>query len=237
MIGPIRRDSLYMQVFKQILNAIQNGRWKPKERLPSEKELADIFEVGRNSVRSALKSLEVMGIVNSYAGRGTFVSTDALAYIKQQEMKKIIDEYSANDLMEARLVVEVQLAYMAAKRADDGDIERLRVQQECLREAIDKGSPDWLKYGLGFHMMIAKAANNAILVHFLESIHAGLKRQREQLAVLKAEDNPEMIEDHETLLKLIETGDALGARLAMEKHLLRAVELLENQGHKLQSNE
>ena len=120
---PVHRNSLSDEIVEQLTGLISRGVLKPGERLPSEKELCLKFGVGRTTIREALRSMAVMGILNGRVGEGTFVSVDGQKYLeKTLQWGLLIDRKSVNDLVETRLMLESQTAYAAAARATEENL-------------------------------------------------------------------------------------------------------------------
>jgi GntR family transcriptional repressor for pyruvate dehydrogenase complex len=143
------------------------GVLKPGERLPSEKELCLKFGVGRTTIREALRSMAVMGILNGRVGEGTFVSTDGQKYLeKTLQWGLLIDRKSVNDLVETRLMLESQTAYAAAARATEENLQEIEEALKGMRRSSDR--PDeYLEHDLRFHLAIARATQNTILFKLL----------------------------------------------------------------------
>ncbi|MGE4354722.1 MAG: FadR/GntR family transcriptional regulator [Oscillospiraceae bacterium] len=137
MIKPITKTSMYKEIVGQIIIQIKNGVWKPNEQLPSEAELAKSFGVSRNSIREALKSLALFGIVYARPGQGTFITQDALQRVGNTELLDAIsEEASLPELMETRLIIEPQLSKLAALRATDEDKKMLVMALDLLKNDL-----------------------------------------------------------------------------------------------------
>src|SRR5215470_2292074 len=111
-------------VFKRL---ISEGSLAPGHRLPAERELAEMFGVSRSSLRQALKVLEIMGVISQRVGDGTYLNTAAPSILAEPlEFLILLDGISFHELMEARLIVEPELAARAAERASDDDLAEIR---------------------------------------------------------------------------------------------------------------
>ena len=219
MIQPIVRSKLYEDVSRQIKELIKTGTWEEGMRIPTENELAAQFHVGRNSVREAIKSLQMTGILTSSPGRGTFVTGNALHAICLNELFTIMsDEKYMTDLIETRLALESYMAYLAARRADASDLSAmdgiLKVMHGCTSKE------ELMKQGYLFHRKIAEAAGNKILSGFYHSIETQLLSQRD-LDFLTMEVYQRGIGDHEAILQAIKAHEADLAKTLMEQHLRR----------------
>src|ERR1700682_809656 len=125
-LKPISRLSLSDEIVEQIIDLISRGILRPGGRMPSEKQLCQQFGVGRTSVREALRSLSVMGILESHAGDGTFVSLNRNRYIERAfQWGLLLDRKVAEDLVQTRLILESNTAYVAARKATPNDLEEL----------------------------------------------------------------------------------------------------------------
>lgn len=178
MIKPAVKTTLYEEISNQIIDVIKSGKWIQGDKIPGEIELSQLFEVSRNCIREAIKALELAGILESKPGKGTFVTNDAITNISRMELLSLLkNSHSSVELMETRLAIEPHLAYYAAKRANDEDINKLeKVLNDALKSITsDKYTPE---IGFQFHMTIAEIANNSILYKFLYSITEQLKAQR-----------------------------------------------------------
>lgn len=225
MNNPTVRGALYQNVVQIISNTIKSGVWKPGQRLDGEIGLASHFQVSRNCIREALKSLELMGIVESQPGRGTYVSDKALQKIGHNELITLLSEKcTPTELMEARLVIEPQIAYYAAERATPQDIQQLAFVLNHLRTSI-KAKTDWSNIGFEFHMAIMKIAKNRILAKFVNSLTNELKAQRAMVYQINP-GNEAMIQEHVNIYESIANHCPDQARRAMTYHLHQALQIL-----------
>src|ERR1700731_2331607 len=113
----VRRISLSDDIVEQLTGLIAQDVLKPGDRIPSEKQLCRQFGVGRTSVREALRGLSVMGILESHAGDGTFVSSNRDRYIERAfQWGLLLDRKVAEDLVQTRLILESSTAYVAARK-------------------------------------------------------------------------------------------------------------------------
>ncbi|MCF7935593.1 MAG: FadR family transcriptional regulator [Synergistales bacterium] len=228
MFKPASRSNLYQEVLKQMIEAIKEGRWKPGERIPTEMELARSFEVGRNSIREATKALAIFGIVESKPGQGTFVSGDARKNIINTELLRYLtDDTSWVELMEVRILLEVQNVYWAAQNATEKDAEELREIIRRTQDASGSGHPrdaEHLKIHTDFHEKIAAIGRNKLALRLLRSIRSEIDAQRHKYLNLTEAEWEQMIIEHEQMVDRIAARDAAGASRIMRDHLLRGLE-------------
>lgn len=227
MIKPAIRTNLFEEVIKQIVEMIKKGEWVPGERIPTESDLAKEFEVSRNCMREALKALSNSGIVISSPRRGTFLSPNALKNVYAMENVWQGDNNpSFGELMETRIMIEPQMAYVAAERATTEEIEALG---ELVQKAKNAYSNDksTLDMGFEFHRAIVMATKNRILIKLILSIQRELKAERQTLLVTENKEQlwQELLE-HEQLFNSIRNRKPEQARDIMLKHLETARKIL-----------
>jgi len=223
---------LYQQIADRIAAAIKQGRFGVGARLPAERELAEQFEVSRPTVREALIALEIAGLVEVRTGSGAYISPFARSKAAGNETSKDAGP-SAFEIIEARRAIEPSIAAQAAMRATKEDIK-------LITEALAEFERNWngthwekLEADRMFHMRVAEAAHNSLIVRILENLWMGMFGQI--FAVLsqrtKLTNRQAMtMHDHYTILHCIERRDASGAYAAMTNHLVHVeLTLLEKQ--------
>jgi len=228
MIRPATRTTLYKDVINQIVEMIRNENWSQGERIPGEIELARQFQVSRNCVREALKALAHAEILDSRPGLGTFLGADALRKVHAMELGRAErDESYFLELMQARLMVEPQLAEMAAEKATEEEISELERVVKKTAEAIRSNTYS-VQVGFEFHMVIMRIAKNRILERFYDSIADEMKLQRGALIFshVGQEDLLRELREHEAIYECIKNRDGKGARRLLERHLRKAISIM-----------
>ncbi|MDN4523360.1 FadR/GntR family transcriptional regulator [Fictibacillus fluitans] len=228
MIKPLNRRTLYEAVIEEIIELIKNKQWKPEDKIPGEIELSKRFEVSRNCIREALKALEHSKIIFSKAGHGTFVTANAHQNIYAMELAGLLRQGNTlSELLETRLIIEPQLTYIAAEKANEADIKKLENIIKKSKETISSGSYDTI-IGYEFHMAIAEISNNTLLIKFLESINEELNAQRKLLLIkhLTEQDLIREIKEHEEIKDLIKSRSPRKAEEKMRKHIIVAKGIL-----------
>jgi GntR family transcriptional repressor for pyruvate dehydrogenase complex len=228
MIRPATRTTLYKEIIGQILDMIKQGEWKQGGRIPGEIELAKKFEVSRNCVREALKALGHAAVVESKPGLGTFLANDALRSINTMEMGQFFrDDTSLTDILEARLIIEPQLVKIAAERATEADIAGLEAAVKRAMQAV-KTNTYTVQIGLEFHMMIARIAQNRVLVRLFHSIADELRVQRGVLILshMSKEDLLRELREHAEILACLKRRDGVRAAELLTVHLQTAMRIL-----------
>ncbi|MHB1628688.1 MAG: FadR/GntR family transcriptional regulator [Bacilli bacterium] len=217
MFEPISDNiALSEKIIFQITDAIVKGELKPGGRLPTERELAEEFKVSRTAIRDAIKVLYGRGLVDVKHGVGIFIA---------DQSNKLYDTAAAivsapsglGELFEVRKVLESQAACWAAQRADASHLNRLRgIVAQAKEGASDL---EFLSEKDGqFHVAVAEASNNLVLVRIMWTILGLLTSARE--ASLQIPGRPlESLSQHERIIQAITDRDADAAREAMLTHL------------------
>ena len=175
MYKPIKPVRVSDEIVNQIKGLISQGRLKPGDRLPPERELVELLGVSRPSLREALNSLTTMGFLEVKQAKRTFVKSmasptiqDPLSLLIKADTRKIFD------LIEVRKALETWTAYHAAERATEEDISQLDTILQKMKGALKKGE-SWEKQDADFHLALAQATHNTIQIHIMSTIHDLLK--------------------------------------------------------------
>lgn len=214
----VRSSRLYEQIVQQVEDSIHKGVLKPGDQLPPERELAEQFGVSRTAVREAVKALHEKGLVEAFPGRGTFI-TDGTSYTIRQSLDRITRKGNEGFayLAEVRAILEPEIAALATSRVEEEDLETLREQVRVMDQAKD--DPDaFIEADLDFHLTLAEAAGNPIILSLIDSIVGLLREQR--LGIFHVDGGPDRGQyHHKRILDAIEHRDPAGAREAMRAHL------------------
>ncbi len=219
----VPRRSLSDNIVEQIAALIARGTLKPGDRIPSEKQLCEQFGVGRTSVREALRSLSVMGVLEPHMGEGTFVASNAGRFLERSfHWGLLLNPKLVEDLIETRLMLESHTAFLAATKADQAELDRMAEAIRLMEAHV--GDPGrYLESDLQFHLTIATATQNSILQNLLTTTRGYLQAWiRETLAGADvAEKRARLsIGEHKRILKALKNKDADAARQAMAAHIL-----------------
>ena len=213
----VRRDKVYEGVAKQIERLILK-RLQPGDKLPSERELAETLGVSRSSIRDAIRSLELMGMVEPRQGAGTIVreiSSESLVNPLANAIKR--KEDLIGELLDFRKMLEPQLAARAATRASPDEIAEMEDildrQDRKLRAGESAIAED-----SEFHYAIALASGNSIVLKVLDTLMDLLRDSRERS--LQEEGRPQKsLAGHRRILTAIKRRDIDGAKAAMRRHI------------------
>lgn len=161
-----QRNTLVADVAHELRQMILTGKIQPGEFLPSRKDLAVQFGVGLSTVQEAIQALTALGLLESRPGKGTWVREDALdALIHPAMVKARLGELNAQQVYEARSVIEVALTEFAAQRATPEDIQRIWDALRAMEATVDNDGA-FVEADLEFHLAVAKAGHNELLEQF-----------------------------------------------------------------------
>ncbi len=217
VVEPIRRNRLYQGIVEQIEGLLEKGDLRPGDQLPPERALAEQFQVSRASVREALRTLELLGIVETRAGGGTFVRRAAPDDLARPLTSLISRGHSVADVIEFRGLVEPELAALAARRATNDQLAELREILTAQERKVASREP----YGeedARFHELIGQAARNELLTSLLGVIWDVLRALREQWLQTNARAHASL-DGHHRILAALEARDAKTARVAAADHI------------------
>lgn len=226
-VGPAGKGNGLMteQVVDQIRLMIQHGKLRPGDRIPPERELAKQLGVSRASLRAGLRFLAAIGVLNSRHGSGTYIADGPPSLDGAPlNMLAALHGFTTEKMFEARRLVEVAVAGLAAEHATD---EHLRIISEEVTEtyaALDNPQ-EYLIHDFGFHRAVGAASGNPILASIMEMISEVLY-QRRCKTVDRSRDLKESVEMHRQIYRAIRARDAERARAAMSEHLMLAEQAL-----------
>src|SRR5580693_9386780 len=215
----VRTSRLYEQIVQQIEESVLNGSLKPGDQLPAERDLAQRLGVSRTAVREAVKTLREKGLVEAYSGRGTFI-TDGTSQAARQSfdlMVKIGQQEGSPHLAELRLILEPGIAALAAARVQEDDLISLR-EAVAVMDRSQKNPAAYIEADLDFHLALAEAVANPLILSLIDSIVGLLREQR--IRIFKVEGGPQRGQfHHKRILEAMERRDPEMARCAMRAHL------------------
>lgn len=224
----IQKSSVSQQVVDYILGCIDRGELKSGDRLPGEREFAEALGISRVPLREAISALCAMGILDKRQGDGTFV-----AAFSPQVLGRILRTYTmldstlADNLFEARLVVEGAAARLAARNATEEDVAQLHRQIDAMEQTIpayvrgEKTLGDMLALDDLFHLQCAAASHNQFYIQFVNIVHtAGSDMGLYEAAYGKERERYyESVDFHRQVVDAIAAGDAVKAEDAMCHHI------------------
>jgi GntR family transcriptional regulator, transcriptional repressor for pyruvate dehydrogenase complex len=219
--NPIKNKRLFEIVADQIREAILYGQYNSGDRLASERELCQSFGVGRPVVREALRALENSGIlsIRPGAGGGIFVrKIDSDQIMNSLESIVQLDKITIEQITEARLAIEKSVWALALRRIKPEDILRLEENIAYAKECVINNIPE--PRSLGFHIIIAEATGNPLLIMITKALLDVRHKYLSQLG-LSLERKKSVLEVHELILKHIKEKNYKQAMKVMEEDITR----------------
>ncbi|WP_432662926.1 FadR/GntR family transcriptional regulator [Wukongibacter baidiensis] len=206
-------------IAEYIKKEINEGRLKPGDKLPSERELVKTLGVSRSSVREAIKSLTTMGYLEPIKRRGTFISEKYKEnkYANSQ-LNSILNRAPIFDLMEVRMFLEEKFISLAVNRCTDEDIERLNAALEKMKMP----SEDINNFFLGdmdFHFALAEATHNIVIIELMKVIKKRIYDDKEQFKAAGIETREKTIEAFEKIIHHIKEKNVAEAELLYHNHI------------------
>lgn len=199
-LKPVSRVTLGEQVATQLAEQISEGEWLPGDKLPSETELCASLRIGRSTLREALKSLAYVGLVQMRPGEGTYVLENTQLLVDRIRTGGVLrTEKELQDVSEARLILETELAAMAAERMEPADLERLEELLKDMERCLKGDGREYAALDVDFHLAIAKSSKNQLLHELLVPIRGVL-----QEFIAKSQEMPGIRENaHEHHAKIL----------------------------------
>jgi GntR family transcriptional repressor for pyruvate dehydrogenase complex len=219
---PIKPKKISAQIAEQIRNSIMSGEFVPGDRLPPERELAEMFGVSRPSVREALNILGASGLVEALQGGGTTVKS----LMEQGSGNSLsdmirVEQERALDVIEVRKCMESWTAYFAAKRALPEDLRRMEEIIDGMSQNLETLQPSE-DLDANFHVVVARATHNVVWLHLMQIIFDAMKEFQRgvwRAVYLTEEDQKELFSHHQGVYQAIKNRDAEQARILMLEHL------------------
>jgi GntR family transcriptional repressor for pyruvate dehydrogenase complex len=216
-ILPIPKASFFQEVILRFEDLLRSGALKPGEKLPSEPELALAFQVSRPTLREALKAMNLLGLLVSRNGDGTYVSDDhGRMFRNALYFSSVLSAVDFLGLIEARIAIEPFLAEQAATRATEADIQRMKGCIERMQAGVGRLEP-YLAAEVAFHDEIARAARSPILQAILNSLRDLLLEGRRKITA--DQTGPDNLQFHTRIFEAIRKRSPALARSRMLEHL------------------
>jgi len=210
-LSSVKRMTLSQQVSEQIVKLITEGRLKPGDRLPSELDLIDQFDVSRPVLREALSSLETLEILSRSPRGGTYINEKVSSSPYQAMLAISINNIPA--VIEARMMLELGLVTLAAEKITDTHLKQLKKSIENIRKNPEQ---DYGKYDKEFHRIIAYSVNNPIIEGMIESL---LIAHDKTNSLIPFREPEKTINDHQAIYEALKKRDSTEAFKQMYEHL------------------
>lgn len=213
----LNQKDRFNHILKTLKKKLETGEWGPGDRLPTLPVLAETFKVSVATIREALRVLQSQGLISIEQGRGIFVNSK-IDHITNLN-KKDDTSFTIIDLMhliEVRMVLEPSFAEAAAKQAFSNEINAICQSAEAMDE-LAKNNKSTVEEDMNFHMLIARATHNGMLIEIYEQLQEKLQAGRSHTNI------PGMIEKathyHTIIAGAIKDRDPQRAKMFMEAHI------------------
>jgi DNA-binding FadR family transcriptional regulator len=222
MFSPVNVDRVSQVIVDQIKALVRDGRLKPGDRLPSERELCTRFGVSRVTVREALRVLEANGLLTIRVGAhgGAFLTSPTTERLSEGLADLIsVSTLTAANVTEARIIVELGILPLAVERATDEDIAALFEMVDDAEQELEAGAYD-VEMSAAFHIRVAQCTHNPAIAMLVQSFHGPLLMSLAE-AHQSAPMNSRGIDEHRKLSQAIKDRDLAAAREIATTHLDR----------------
>lgn len=218
-VQPIRKKTVVELAIEKIHELIRDGNLRDGDRLPTERELSEALGISRVSLREAIRVLDMMGIIRVEHGSGMVLDSGRVAdsVVKPLEFALLLHRGCMDELFEARKLIEVECAGLAAERATPAQVQEMN---EVFRR-LEERRPDreaGISQEMQLHECLARAAGNTVLTRILVSIRGLLSDSRHRTTPASGV-SPFTIELHRQLLRAVEERNREEARRIMRAHL------------------
>ncbi|MFT4181536.1 MAG: FCD domain-containing protein [Rhizobium sp.] len=208
-------------VAREIQTMITGGALKPGEKIPSQRTFSQKFGISRASLREALLTLETLGLLKTEPGRGTFVVARPQEQTDHMAPWRYSDSYSIFDVFQTRIMIEGEIARLAAGRLTQSQVEQMETATRTMEEGWAR--QDRLanvEADLEFHGIIVSACSNAMLRALYDATRQQLtETQRQPIPITNPERMRESIAEHRRIIASLAANDGVGAKREMERHI------------------
>jgi GntR family transcriptional repressor for pyruvate dehydrogenase complex len=215
--SPISRSKLAETVAEQLLAEIRDKDLQPGTRIPSERDLMAAFGVGRSTVREAINGMAMVGVLEIRHGQGAFVANPSAGAAVPHAIAAALARGITRELFEARQLVEVHTARLAAERRTEADLQEVEQALRDHERALADGAPA-VEPAVRFHVQLAEAAHSDVLASFVCSFVEILTERGQLLEALPGYREWE-IEQHRMVFAPVRDGDVDRAAACMHAHL------------------
>jgi GntR family transcriptional repressor for pyruvate dehydrogenase complex len=221
-VKQIRKKSIPEEIIRELQNLIDAGHLKPGSRLPGEREFAKMLNVSRTSLREALRTLSLLGIIENRPGSGNYLATNTThSPIEPFSIMLSIKKGVIMEIFEARESLEGTAAELAAQRRNDAnlaDMEKaLKNMKSCLSDPKQYSTAE-----LQFHQAVIIAGKNRVIADLMDKVYKLLVKSRNLVRRYSSDPESYIVKDyhnHEVIFKHIKAGDKRMARRSMVDHM------------------
>lgn len=228
-IEKINQPDLHSEITSRLAKLILGS--PAGSRLPTERELSKLLNVGRNSVREATKSLAFIGAIQVKHGNGTYVTSPEEANVERLiGLGLLVQRSSLQDIVEARRYIEMDIVTLASRNYTEDDRIKLEKNINKLKENVSDAQAS-SNIDLEFHAILAKASDNSVLIYFANGMRSLIRAWIDiklSHAANKQEIINEILEEHQQIYEAVLSRNENLARELMSEHLRGAAKRLEN---------
>jgi DNA-binding FadR family transcriptional regulator len=223
----IKKESVRVQVFRQLRDQVLRRTWPPGSKIPSEHELSRTMGVSRVSIREGIQHLVSLGILETRHGEGTFVrELSGEIYFNSLIPLLALDETDIFHVLEYRRIIEKGTAALAAERATDHDVTEMEAVYDRMVRSLDDVA-EFARADLEFHLVVAKATGNSVLIKVNNVLRSVLSVSMENIvSTLGMRDG---LYYHRLLIEAVRSRNAPEAERLMEEHVVRTIERLRSE--------
>lgn len=220
-----KKISIFDNIVEQIRSKINSGEISPGQKLPSERELAAVFNVSRSTIREAIRALAFIGFLEVRQGEGTFIPKDMNRNLLATSIHSLLvsNKKELEELLDTRLAIEIQIVRLATERIRSENLERLNEICRKHRGTTEIGEKS--QWDVEFHLEIARGSGNSILFNIEEGLRKRMENMTKTL-LMSDESNRAVHREHELILRCLEKRDRDQAMRAMENHLNHAKKIM-----------
>ncbi|NOV00858.1 FadR/GntR family transcriptional regulator [Paenibacillus planticolens] len=213
---PLNRPKLVDDVVNQLQKKISEGEIKPGDKIPTEPELMQQFAVGRSTIREAVRVLVHAGLLEKKQGFGTFLKAQSAM---QEPLDHRLRRAEILEVYEVRKMLELEISRLAAERRDENDLEQMRSALNQRFEALENGDTGtYLSFDVKFHLAIAIASKNSIVIDLYRSFTSALLEASHKLVSVETVHDPHHLY-HENMYQAIKDKDVSAAEYWTMKNL------------------
>ncbi|HEY9054604.1 MAG TPA: FadR/GntR family transcriptional regulator [Rectinemataceae bacterium] len=232
----VKTDSLRAQIYVQLKNQLLNGAWKPGEKLPSENQLCETFGVSRVTVRAALQQLEILGMVKTKHGGGTY-ALELPAVITINNLQPTMLNNRNHDIitvLEYRKIIEKGTIGLAVEKICNKDFEYLEETYKTMQASVDDHAR-FAQADFSFHLRIAEIANNPIINNLYHLINQIMTASMSDIVDLLGCEIG--LYYHRKLIDALKARDKPACESEMEKHIDVTIQAIVNESNRRQAGE
>lgn len=220
MFTPVKNKKIYQLIVEQIQQMIMDGELKAGDKLPGERVLAEQFDASRSSIREAIRSLEILGILESRQGEGNFIrDTNDGNWLEPLSVMFKLSDGKFEEILEMRMIIESESAALSAERMTDDERVALAELMKSLRAA--ETEEDRSIIDQAFHLMLAEGSKNILIITVMRAINSILKgfiEEARKSIFIWSNDTEYLMAQHQRICDAIVEGDAEKAKKAMCVH-------------------